>query len=54
VKIVEQRITARITVFIVISGLEPMREITAGPSSPLESPVVRTIDVRWTVEKSAD
>src|SRR5438874_11938545 len=31
----EQRIAATISVFIVISCLEPMREITAGPSSPL-------------------
>src|SRR5436190_13085882 len=37
-RIREQRIAARISVFIVISGLEPMREITAGPSSPPGKP----------------
>jgi hypothetical protein len=30
VNISEQRIAAKISVFIVISGLKPMREITAG------------------------
>src|SRR5262245_1539676 len=39
----EQRIAAKVSVFIVISGSAPMREITAGRSSPLrEIPVVRT------------
>ena len=38
VKISEQRIAAKKSVFIVISNLEPMREITAGPSSPLGKP----------------
>jgi hypothetical protein len=38
VNISEQRIAARISVLIVISGLEPMLEITAGPSSPRGKP----------------
>jgi hypothetical protein len=34
----EQRIAAKRGVFIVISGLAPMREITAGPSLLLGKP----------------
>jgi hypothetical protein len=34
----ERRIAAKISVFIVISGLAPMKEITAGPGSPLGKP----------------
>jgi hypothetical protein len=38
VNISEQRIAAKISGSIVISGLAPMREITAGPSSLLGKP----------------
>ena len=47
--------SARISVFIVISGLKPMREITAGPSSPLGKPSSpHTSRVRRIAEKTAE